>query len=191
MLIDTKRFASRYYFEDNPHSDYCFLERMKNSVVLIGMPGAGKSTVGVVLAKMLNYKFVDSDLVIQQKMKKKLCDIILEQGTDTFIKIEDRVNSSLGIKKTVVATGGSAVFGKAAMEHFKKNGTVVYLKVSLDSLEKRLGNLDRRGVVHRPGQTLHDIYSERSPLYEKYADITIDETGLEISTLAEKIAAAL
>lgn len=164
---------------------------MKNNVILIGMPGAGKSTVGVVLAKLLNYKFVDSDIVIQQKMKKKLKDIILKQGAEYFKKIENKINSNLNVKKSVVATGGSVVFGKDAMEHFKKIGTVVYLKVNLDSLEKRLGDLDKRGVVHKPGETLLDIFNERAPLYEKYADIIIDETDLEISQIAKKIEAAI
>lgn len=164
---------------------------MKNNVILIGMPGAGKSTVGVVLAKLLNYKFVDSDIVIQQKMKKKLNELILEQGAEYFKKIENKINSGLNIKKCVVATGGSVVFGKDAMEHFKKIGTVVYLKASLDSLEKRLGDLDKRGVVHKAGETLLDIFNERSPLYEKYADIIIDENDSEISKIAMKIENAL
>ena len=164
---------------------------MKNNVILIGMPGAGKSTVGVVLAKLLNYKFVDSDIVIQQKMKKKLNELILEHGAEYFKKIENKINSSLNIKKCVVATGGSVVFGKDAMEHFKKIGTVVYLKASLDSLEKRLGDLDKRGVVHKPGETLLDIFNERSPLYEKYADIIIDENDSEISKIAMKIETAI
>ena len=156
---------------------------MKNNVILIGMPGAGKSTVGVVLAKLLNYKFVDSDIVIQQKMKKKLNELILEHGAEYFKKIENKINSSLNIKKCVVATGGSVVF--------KKIGTVVYLKASLDSLEKRLGDLDKRGVVHKPGETLLDIFNERSPLYEKYADIIIDENDSEISKIAMKIETAI
>ena len=164
---------------------------MKNNVILIGMPGAGKSTVGVVLAKLLNYKFVDSDIVIQQKMKKKLKDIILEQGAESFKKIENKINSGLNVKKCVVATGGSVVFGKDAMEHFKKIGTVVYLKVSLASLEKRLGDLDKRGVVHKHGETLLDIFNERVPLYERYADIVIDETDSEISQIAMKIENAI
>ncbi|HAZ97657.1 MULTISPECIES: shikimate kinase [unclassified Treponema] len=164
---------------------------MKNNVILIGMPGAGKSTVGVVLAKLLNYKFVDSDIVIQQKMKKKLNELILGQGEEYFKKIENKINSGLNVKKCVVATGGSVVFGKEAMEHLKKIGTVVYLKVDFDSLEKRLGDLDKRGVVHKPGETLMDIFNERAPLYEKYADIIIDETNLEISQVARKIEAAI
>ena len=164
---------------------------MKNNVILIGMPGAGKSTVGVVLAKLLNYKFVDSDIVIQQKMKKNLNELILEQGAEYFKKIENKINSGLNIKKCVVATGGSVVFGKDAMEHFKKIGTVVYLKASLDSLEKRLGDLDKRGVVHKSGETLLDIFNERSPLYEKYADIIIDENDSEISKIAMKIETAI
>lgn len=162
---------------------------MKN-IVLIGMPGAGKSTVGVVLAKVLGYDFLDSDLVIQQKDGRLLSQIIAEEGTDGFIRIENRINAGLDVNRSVIATGGSVVYGKEAMEHLKSIGTVVYLKLTYQTIENRLGDLKNRGVVLREGQTLADLYRERTSLYEKYADVTIEEDGLSIPETVSKIAAA-
>ena len=138
--------------------------KVKN-VVLIGMPGAGKSTIGVVLAKNLGISFMDSDLVIQEQEGKKLHELISEHGLEGFIEIEDRVNASLQPKKAVIATGGSVVYGKNAMEHLNEIGTVIYLKLSYESIEDRLGDLTERGVVLRESQTLKDLYEERVPLY--------------------------
>lgn len=152
---------------------------MKN-IVLTGMPGVGKSTIGVILAKELGYQFLDSDLLIQQQEKKLLKDIIAEKGVDGFLAVENQVNASIEVERTVIATGGSAVYGKEAMEHFKETGIIVYLKCSYDALEKRLGDLKGRGVVLKDGQTLRDIYEERSVLYEKYADLIIVEDGMDI-----------
>ena len=135
-----------------------------NNITLIGMPGAGKSTIGVVLAKVLGYQFLDSDLLIQKQEKRRLSEII-----------ED----------TVIATGGSVVYCEEAMEHLKSIGTVVYLKLSLNALSKRLGNLKGRGVLLREGQNLTDLYEERTPLYEKYADIVIDEEGKDLEASLE------
>lgn len=149
----------------------------KNNIVLIGMPGVGKSSVGVILAKILGYRFVDSDLVIQEQEGKLLHEIIDEKGIDGFIDVENKVNSSLNCEKCIIATGGSAVYGREAMEHLKEIGTVLYLKADYNALSKRLGNLRGRGVVLREGQDLMDLYNERAPLYEKYADIVVDETG--------------
>ncbi len=163
---------------------------MKN-VVLIGMPGVGKSTIGVILAKVLGYQFVDADLVIQKEEGKLLKDIIAEKGTDGFIQVENRVNSQLNVERAIIATGGSVVYGKEAMAHLKEIGTVVYLKQSLSILEKRLRNIKNRGVVLKKGQTLKDLYMERTKLYEKYADITIDEYGLGIEETVEAVCAAL
>lgn len=159
---------------------------MKN-IVLIGMPGVGKSTVGVILAKELGYQFVDSDLVIQNQTGKLLREIIEEKGVDGFIAVENEVNAGLQAEKSVIATGGSVVYGKEAMEHLKEIGTVVYLKLSYELLQSRLGNLKGRGVVLRDGQTLLDIFEERSVLYEKYADLTVDEENLDIEGTLQKI----
>ena len=157
---------------------------MKN-IILTGMPGVGKSTIGVILAKELRYQFLDSDLLIQQQEKKLLKDIIAEKGVDGFLAVENQVNASIEAERAVIATGGSAVYGKEAMEHFKRTGIVVYLKCSYDALEKRLGDLKGRGVVLKDGQTLRDIYEERSVLYEKYADLIVVEDGRDIEgTLA-------
>ncbi len=158
-----------------------------NNIILIGMPGAGKSTVGVVLAKRLGYHFVDSDLVIQDKTGKLLHQIIDEKGIDGFIKIENDINTSLSLVKTVIATGGSAIYGKESMEHFKRIGTIVYLKLSYETITDRLGDLNERGVAVRKGQNLVDLYEERRPYYEKYADITIDCEDKMIRNIVEEI----
>lgn len=162
-----------------------------NNVVLIGMPGAGKSTIGVVLAKMLGYQFMDSDLLIQTQENRKLSEIIEQEGIEGFIDIENRVNSQIETKKHVIATGGSVVYGKEAMEHLRSIGTVVYLHIGCEELSKRLGDLTCRGVVIKKGQGLEDLYKERCPLYEKYAHITIDCEGLSIEKLAQKIKSSL
>ena len=157
------------------------------NIVLIGMPGVGKSTVGVVLAKVLGYQFIDADLLIQKKMNMVLSEIIKREGTDGFMKIENDVNASIEADKTVIATGGSVVYCEEAMEHLKSIGTVIYLKLSLESLSKRLGNLVGRGVVLKKGQTLEHLYEERTPLYEKYADLTIDEENQELEDTLQTI----
>ena len=159
---------------------------MKN-IVLIGMPGVGKSTAGVVLAKVLGYEFIDADLIIQQQEGKLLREIIAEVGTDGFIEVENRVNSQIEVEKSVIATGGSVVYGKEAMLHLKEIGTVVYLKVSYDILEKRLHGIKGRGVVLKDGQDLRGLYEERVLLYEKYADITVCEDNLNVEQTIEKI----
>ncbi|MBQ1750096.1 MAG: shikimate kinase [Lachnospiraceae bacterium] len=146
-----------------------------NNIILIGMPACGKSTLGVLLAKALNYRFLDSDLVIQEQTGKLLKELIQEHGIEGFNQIENDVNAMINVDHTIVATGGSAVYGADAMKHFKEIGSVVYLKVSYKEVSRRLGDLDERGVVHRPDQTLRDLYNERTALYEKYADITIEE----------------
>lgn len=151
-----------------------------SNITLIGMPGAGKSTLGVVLAKVLGYQFLDSDLLIQKEEKRKLSQIIQEDGIDGFKLIEDRVNASIKAEETVIATGGSVVYCENAMEHLKSIGKVVYLKLSYSTISKRLGDLKGRGVVLKDGQDLQSLYDERIPLYEKYADIVIDEDGKDL-----------
>ncbi|MBE5939444.1 MAG: shikimate kinase [Lachnospiraceae bacterium] len=164
---------------------------MKNNIVLIGMPGVGKSTVGVVLAKILGYRFVDTDIVIQEQEKRLLKDIIADEGVDGFIDIENRVNASIIADKSVIATGGSVVYGKEAMEHLKEIGTIVYLKIGYEAIEERVVNVKGRGVVLKPGQDLYALYEERKSLYEMYADITVDETGLGVEETIEQIISSL
>ena len=164
---------------------------LNNNIILIGMPGVGKSTVGVVLAKMLGYHFVDTDLVIQDKTGKLLKDIIEEVGADGFVEIENRINMEIEAEKSVISPGGSVIYGEDAMLHYKKIGKIVYLKASYEVIESRLSNLEGRGVVLKEGQSLKELYDERCKLYEKYADITIDETNLDISKTAAAIAGAV
>lgn len=160
---------------------------MKKNVVLIGMPGAGKSTVGVVLAKKLGFRFVDSDLVIQEKCDKLLHELIEEHGVEGFWKIENQINGELQVEKAVIATGGSAIYGKTAMEHLSQIGLVVYLQLSLSEIADRLGDLKERGVTLKEGQTLQGLYEERIPLYEKYAQLTISCEGKNIRQIVEEI----
>ena len=159
----------------------------KKNIVLIGMPGVGKSTVGVILAKVLGYQFVDSDLVIQKEEGKLLKEIIAEVGPVGFIEVENRINAGLEVEHSVVATGGSVVYGKEAMEHLKSIGVVVYLSLPYEEISRRLSDIKGRGVVLRDGQTLKDLYDERTLLYEKYADVQIDETGLNVEETIEAI----
>ncbi len=158
-----------------------------SNVILIGMPGVGKSTVGVVLAKKLGYSFTDSDLVIQQETGKLLHQLIEEKGEAGFLMLENEINASLSMDHHVIATGGSAVYGKEAMTHLGKTGCMVYLKLPYEELQERLGDLRERGVVLKEGFTLYDLFEERSPLYEKYADITVDCSGKQIREIVEEI----
>ena len=145
--------------------------------ILIGMPGSGKSTLGVLLAKYLGFHFLDVDLIIQDQEGRLLREIIAEEGTDGFVRIEERIGQSIQVDNTVISTGGSAVLGQKAMEHYRSIGKIIYLKLDYQTLTRRLSHgLRKRGVVMREGQTLRDIYEERCPLYEKYADITISKT---------------
>ena len=150
------------------------------NIVLIGMPAVGKSTVGVVVAKRLGYEFVDTDLLIQKQENRLLKEIIAQEGNDGFLAIENQVNRDLDVEKAVIAPGGSVVYCEEAMEHYKKIGTVVYLKASYETIDRRIQNAKSRGVVLKEGQTLKDLYEERVRLFEKYADCTICEDGLTI-----------
>lgn len=150
---------------------------MKSNIVLIGMPGCGKSTVGVVLAKNLGYRFVDVDLVIQEREGRLLSEILDEEGIEGFMQAEERACLSIDTEKTVIATGGSAVYGEAGMRHLKEIGTVVYIRLGYEEIEHRLGDLHKRGVVMKNGMTLRDLYNERAPLYDRYAEITCDGDG--------------
>ena len=159
----------------------------KDNIILIGMPGVGKSTVGVILAKVIGYQFLDADLVIQQREQRLLREIIDDVGTEGFIEIENRVNASIEASRTIIATGGSVVYGKEAMEHLKSIGTVIYLHVPFADLEKRLADIRGRCVVLKEGQDLKALFEERTPLYEKYADISISEEGLDVEGTVEKL----
>lgn len=159
---------------------------MRN-IILIGMPGVGKSTVGVVLAKKLGYNFLDSDLLIQEKYKKLLHEIIEERGIEGFWQVENEVNASIKTDNTVIATGGSVIYGKDAMEHLSQLGTIVYLKLSCEELAVRLGDLNDRGVTLKEGQDLEGLYAERVPYYEKYAELTIDCEDKMIRDIVEEI----
>lgn len=162
-----------------------------DNIILIGMPAVGKSTVGVVVAKRLGYKFIDTDLLIQEHTGKLLREIIAEQGTEGFLKIEDEINSKVNVNKTIVSPGGSVVYCENAMKHYKEIGKVLYLKVSYETIQKRLKNAKKRGVVLRDGQTLEDLYNERVSLFEKYADITVCEDGCSLEETIDKVLEAL
>lgn len=161
-------------------------EKFRN-ITLIGMPASGKSMVGVLLAKRLGYSFVDVDILIQEKEKRLLKEIIAREGLDGFLEVENRVNAQLMAERSVIAPGGSVIYGKEAMEHLKEISTVVYLKLSYEEVKKRLGNLTDRGVAVKEGMTLQDLYHERIPYYERYADITIEEAGKTAGDVVDEL----
>ncbi|SDF76458.1 shikimate kinase [Marvinbryantia formatexigens] len=161
------------------------------NITLIGMPGAGKSTVGIVLAKVLGYDFIDSDLLIQKEEGKLLWQIMRDEGIAGFNQIEERVNSQINVTHSVIATGGSVIYGPKAMEHLRSISTVVYLKVNYRTLRRRLGDLNKRGVVLKPGQSLSDLYQERTPLYEQYAHRIVSVGGKNVQQSVEEIINAL
>ena len=152
---------------------------MKNNITLIGLPSSGKSTVGVLLAKALGYRFLDCDLLIQEREGMLLHEIIAKRGNDAFMKIENEVCASLTTQNTVISTGGSAIYAADGMENLRRISHVIYLKIDYDSLVERLGDYSHRGVVLREGQTLHDLFEERTALYERYADLVVDEKNTE------------
>jgi len=158
-----------------------------NNIILIGMPGVGKSSLGVILAKELGMRFLDSDLIIQEREQRLLREILEQDGIEGFLAAEERVNASIEAENAVIATGGSAVYSEKAMQHLKALGTVVYLKLEYEQLSRRLGNLHNRGVVLREGQTLMELFAERAPLYEKYADLTVDEGGRDMEKTLEAV----
>lgn len=158
-----------------------------SNLVLIGMPACGKSTVGVTLAKTLGMKFLDTDLLIQEREGALLQELIDTKGNDYFKKVEEYVLRSVETENTVISTGGSAVYYPEAMKHFKKNGKVIYLQVSYEEIEKRLNNITTRGITMAPGQTLRDLYDSRIKLYEMYADITIENNNANMEETVKKI----
>lgn len=159
-----------------------------SNLILIGMPGSGKSTVGVLLAKILGYGFVDTDLTIQQRERALLQEVLDRRGVEAFLDAESAAIRSVTCEDCVIAPGGSAVCRAEAMEHLKRLGTVVYLRLSMETVEKRLLNIKTRGVAMEPGQTLAGLYAFRTPLYERYADRTVDADG---QTMEETVAAVL
>lgn len=159
----------------------------KKNLIFIGMPAVGKSTVGVVVAKRLGMKFIDTDLLIQEQEKKLLREIIADVGEDGFLKIENQVNRDVNVENAVISPGGSVVYCEEAMQHYKEIGTVVYLKVSYQTIKRRIRDPRKRGVVLREGQTFRDLYEERIRLFEKYADITICEDGCRIEQTIEAV----
>lgn len=157
------------------------------NIILIGMPGAGKSTVGVILAKTARMLFIDTDLVIQEKENMTLQEIINMHGPDKFLEVEEEAILGLKAGGSVIATGGSVVYSKAAMEHLKKSGTAVYLMLPFEEIEERINNITTRGIAMGPGESLRDIYERRVPLYEEYADITVDCSNKNLERVVEEI----
>ncbi|KUG19360.1 shikimate kinase i [hydrocarbon metagenome] len=161
------------------------------NIILIGMPGAGKSTVGVVLAKTLGMQFIDTDILIQERAGRMLQEILDEDGPDAFKRIEEETILSLHSRRAVIATGGSVVSSPDAMAHLKSGGVVVYLEISYEEMEKRLKNIKTRGILLLPGQSLREMYDERVPLYEKYADRTVACSGEDLESVVGNVIEAL
>lgn len=159
----------------------------QDNIILIGMPGAGKSTVGILLAKMLGYEFLDTDITIQSCSGKKLYEIINDRGLDFFIQYENDILMQVDVEHTVIATGGSAVYGALAMEYLKSIGTVVYIRLSCEEIIRRVNNVSTRGIAMKQGMTMQDVYAERTPLYEKYADIVVNPENMTIEQCAAMI----
>jgi shikimate kinase len=159
---------------------------MKN-IILIGMPAVGKSTVGVVVAKRIGFEFIDTDLLIQKQEKRLLKEIIAEEGNERFLEIENQVNRDLQVESAVISPGGSVVYCEEAMQHFKEIGTVIYLHATYEAIYKRITNAKNRGVVLKEGQTLKDLYDERVKLFEKYADYTVSEEGLDLEETIDMV----
>ena len=171
--------------------------RTVDNITLIGMPGSGKSTIGVLLAKKLGYRFIDSDLLIQEQEGRLLKDIIAREGDEGFSRIENQVNAQIQAVKTVIAPGGSVVYCKEAMEHLSQISLIVYLRISCSSLKERLGDLKSRGVLlkdggssgrilcHVDGMTLDDLYAERAPLYERYGEVVLDVDNLTMGEVLD------
>lgn len=162
-----------------------------NNIILIGMPGCGKSTIGIEVAERIGYGYIDSDSVIVAREGKRLCDIIAEVGTEGFLDIEAKINSELAASRCVIATGGSVIYRGYAVEKLKQSGKIVYLKHTYETIEKRLGDLKKRGVALKEGYTLKDLYDERTPLYERYADIVVELEDGPLENAVNRVLKAL
>lgn len=167
------------------------MKHTKPNITLIGMPGVGKSTIGVILAKIIGYEFVDSDIIIQKQEGKLLKEIIADVGNQGFLAIENRVHAEMELTNSIISPGGSICYCRQGLEHLREISTVVYLKLDYPKLKRRLGNLTARGVVLKNGQNLYDLYKERTPLYEKYAHVVIDETNLNVEKTIKAVMDAL
>ena len=157
------------------------------TIILIGLPGAGKSTIGVILAKSLGMNFIDTDIVMQERTGRLLQELIDDEGIDAFLAIEEDTALSLDADNTVIATGGSVVLSDRAMKHLKSKSIIIYLIISFEEMVRRLGNITTRGIVLFPGQSLSDMYDQRIPLYEKYADIRIDCSDGDFERILEAV----
>jgi shikimate kinase len=158
---------------------------MGKNIVLVGMPGSGKTTAGKELAGIMGYDFMDTDALLLERFGKQLKDIVLEDGLEYFKAVQEEVVSGIDVADTVIATGGSVIYSDSSMETLKRNAVVVYLKLELAELEKRLG--PHRKLARDSGQSLCDLLNEREPLYERYSDISIECTGKDITEIAEEI----
>ena len=163
----------------------------KKNIILIGMPGSGKTTIGTELAEVIGYGYIDSDSVIVAREGKRLSEIIASVGREAFLDIEAKVNSELCANRCVIATGGSVIYRDSAMQELKKKGDIVYLKLSCETIAARLGDLQARGVALKDGFTLKDLYNERAPLYEKYADIVVELDGKTIEQSVQAVKKAV
>ena len=163
----------------------------KNNIILIGMPGSGKTTIGTELSEVIGYGYIDSDSVIVAREGKRLNEIIAEVGREAFLDIEAKVNSELCADRCVIATGGSVIYRDSAMQKLKELGTIVYLRLDYEIIESRLGDLKKRGVALKEGFTLKDLYEERIPLYEKYADVIVHLCGNSIAESVQEVVKAI
>ena len=163
------------------------MSQTKSNIVMIGMPASGKSTVGIILAKALGYDFIDGDLLIQKTTGKQLDELMGEIGTQAFLDLESRIHQNITAERTVIAPGGSVVMEEEAMRHLQEIGTIVYLQMDLDMALDRLHDPKKRGVVLEEGETIETLYYKRLPLYEKYAEITVNERGHALEDLVIQI----